>query len=60
MGRQGRSGAYKASGRVKDPSAVIFDAISGAKARNTDVLICDTAGKTSQQKELDARTSKNI
>ena len=35
-----------------DPSAVIFDAISGAKARNTDVLICDTAGRLHNKKNL--------
>ena len=28
-----------------DPSAVVFDAISSAKAKNTDVLIVDTAGR---------------
>ena len=28
-----------------DPSAVVFDAISSAKAKNTDVLIIDTAGR---------------
>ena len=28
-----------------DPSAVVFDAISSAKARNTDVVIVDTAGR---------------
>ncbi len=28
-----------------DPAAVIFDAVQAAKARNVDVLICDTAGR---------------
>ena len=28
-----------------DPSAVVFDAISSAKAKNTDILIIDTAGR---------------
>lgn len=28
-----------------DPAAVIFDAIQSAKAKKTDVLICDTAGR---------------
>lgn len=28
-----------------DPAAVIFDAVNAAKTRNTDVLICDTAGR---------------
>ena len=35
-----------------DPSAVIFDAIQAAKARNTDVLICDTAGRLQNKKNL--------
>ena len=35
-----------------DPSAVIFDAIKAAQARNTDVLICDTAGRLQNKKNL--------
>lgn len=35
-----------------DPSAVIFDAIGAAKARNIDVLICDTAGRLQNKKNL--------
>jgi fused signal recognition particle receptor len=35
-----------------DPAAVIFDAISAAKARNTDVIICDTAGRLHNKKHL--------
>lgn len=35
-----------------DPAAVIFDAISAAKARNTDVLLCDTAGRLHNKKNL--------
>lgn len=35
-----------------DPSAVIFDAIHSAKARGTDVLICDTAGRLQTKKNL--------
>lgn len=35
-----------------DPSAVIFDAIQAAKARKTDVLICDTAGRLQTKKNL--------
>lgn len=35
-----------------DPSAVIFDAIQSAKARGTDVLICDTAGRLQTKKNL--------
>ena len=35
-----------------DPSAVIFDAIQSAKSRGTDVLICDTAGRLQNKKNL--------
>ena len=35
-----------------DPSAVIFDAIQSAKAKNIDVLICDTAGRLQNKKNL--------
>lgn len=35
-----------------DPGAVIFDAIQAAKARNVDILICDTAGRLHTKKNL--------
>lgn len=35
-----------------DPAAVIFDAITAAKARNADVLLCDTAGRLHNKKNL--------
>ncbi len=35
-----------------DPSAVVFDAVNAAKARNTDILICDTAGRLHNKKNL--------
>ena len=35
-----------------DPGAVVFDAIQAAKARNADVLICDTAGRLHNKKNL--------
>ena len=35
-----------------DPSAVIFDAVHAAKARNVDILICDTAGRLQNKKNL--------
>lgn len=35
-----------------DPAAVIFDAVTAAKARNTDVLLCDTAGRLHNKKNL--------
>ena len=35
-----------------DPSAVIYDAIQSAKAKKMDVLICDTAGRLQNKKNL--------
>lgn len=41
-----------------DPSAVIFDGLAAAKARNTDVVICDTAGRLHNKKNLMNELSK--
>jgi fused signal recognition particle receptor len=35
-----------------DPAAVVYDAVQAAKARKTDVLICDTAGRLHNKKNL--------
>lgn len=35
-----------------DPASVVFDAISAAKARGADVVICDTAGRLHNKKNL--------
>lgn len=35
-----------------DPGAVVFDAVSAAKSRNADILICDTAGRLHNKKNL--------
>ncbi len=35
-----------------DPASVLFDAVSAAKARHADVLICDTAGRLHNKKNL--------
>ncbi len=35
-----------------DPASVVFDAVNAAKARNADVLICDTAGRLHNKKNL--------
>ena len=35
-----------------DPASVVYDAVSAAKARNADVLICDTAGRLHNKKNL--------
>jgi fused signal recognition particle receptor len=41
-----------------DPSAVIYDSIQSAKAKRTDVLICDTAGRLQTKKNLMAELAK--
>jgi len=41
-----------------DPAAVIFDAIQAAKARKVDILICDTAGRLHNKKNLMEELSK--
>ncbi len=41
-----------------DPGAVVFDAVNAAKARKTDVLICDTAGRLQNKKNLMDELSK--
>lgn len=41
-----------------DPAAVVFDAISAAKARGVDVIICDTAGRLHNKKYLMDELSK--
>ena len=35
-----------------DPAAVVYDAVAAAKARNADVLLCDTAGRLHNKKNL--------
>lgn len=35
-----------------DPAAVIYDAVAAAKSRNADILICDTAGRLHNKKNL--------
>lgn len=41
-----------------DPAAVVFDAIQAAKARNIDILVCDTAGRLHNKKNLMDELSK--
>ena len=48
-----RSGAdIIAQQEGSDPAAVIFDAIQASKARNADILLCDTAGRLHNNKNL--------
>ena len=41
-----------------DPGAVIFDAIASAKSKGVDILICDTAGRLHNKKNLMAELGK--
>ena len=41
-----------------DPASVIYDAVAAAKARNADVLLCDTAGRLHNKKNLMAELHK--
>ena len=41
-----------------DPASVVFDALTAAKARNADVVICDTAGRLHNKKNLMAELKK--
>ncbi len=55
----GRCGAdIVRHGEGSDPSAVIFDALSAAKARKADVVICDTAGRLHNKQNLMNELSK--
>ena len=48
-----RAGVDIISGQEgSDPGSVVFDAIAAAKARNADVLLCDTAGRLHNKKNL--------
>jgi len=41
-----------------DPASVVFDAISATKSRGADILICDTAGRLHNKKNLMEELSK--
>ena len=48
-----RAGVELIGGQLgADPAAVVFDAVAAAKARNADVLLCDTAGRLHNKKNL--------
>lgn len=54
-----RAGVEIIGGREgSDPASVIFDAVNAAKARNADVLLCDTAGRLHNKKNLMAELKK--
>lgn len=49
----GRAQAELISGQEgSDPAAVVYDAVAAAKARHADVLLCDTAGRLHNKKNL--------
>lgn len=41
-----------------DPAAIVYDAVAAAKARHTDILLCDTAGRLHNKKNLMAELHK--
>ena len=45
-------------GEGSDPAAVVFDSIAAAKARGSDIVICDTAGRLHNKKNLMEELSK--
>jgi len=48
-----RGNAYMVGGQEgADPAAVVFDAVAAAKARGADILLCDTAGRLHNKKNL--------
>lgn len=49
----GRAGVEMIGGQEgADPGAVVYDAVAAAKARKADVLLCDTAGRLHNKKNL--------
>ena len=51
--RANRAGVELIGGQAgADPASVVYDAIAAAKARNADVLLCDTAGRLHNKKNL--------
>lgn len=55
----GRAGVDIIAGQEgADPAAIVYDAVAAAKARNTDVLLCDTAGRLHNKKNLMAELHK--
>ena len=41
-----------------DPAAIVYDAVAAAKARDVDILLCDTAGRLHNKKNLMAELHK--
>jgi len=54
-----RAGADIVMGQEgSDPAAVVYDAVAAAKARQADILLCDTAGRLHNKKNLMAELGK--
>ena len=52
-GRANRAGVEMIGGQEgADPASLVYDAVAAAKARNADVLLCDTAGRLHNKKNL--------
>jgi len=48
-----RAGVELIGGQLgADPAAIVYDAVAAAKARGADVLLCDTAGRLHNKKNL--------
>ena len=48
-----RAGADMIGGKAgADPASVVYDAVNAAKARHADILLCDTAGRLHNKKNL--------
>ena len=51
--RANRAGVEMIGGQEgADPASIVYDAVAAAKARNADVLLCDTAGRLHNKKNL--------
>lgn len=54
-----RNGCYMVSGNEgQDPGSVVYDAAQAARARGADILICDTAGRLHNKKNLMSELAK--
>lgn len=54
-----RTGCYMVSGNEgADPGSVIYDAVAASNARGADILLCDTAGRLHNKKNLMSELAK--
>lgn len=55
----GRAGVEIIAGNEgQDPASIVYDAVAASKARNADILLCDTAGRLHNKKNLMAELHK--